>query len=514
MRVGGGVYPKIIVIGAGFAGIGAGARLLEAGKRDFVILERAGELGGTWRDNRYPGCRCDVPSNLYSYSFAPNARWQQTYAAREDIWDYIGSVADAFGVAPHIRFGHDVVEARWDDAGHWRLTTSQGEYRCRFLIGATGSLAEPSMPSIPGADRFAGIAMHSARWDPSSELDGLRVAVIGTGASAVQIVPALQPQVAQLAVFQRTPGWVLPHRLRRVPRWKRRLYQMVPGVQRLVRAATYWQRELVVVSAFTKYDGLRALLERRVRRHLARQVPDPELRARLTPDYEIGCKRVLPSNDFYPALCRDNVELVTARIARIEPEGILTDDGELRRFDAIVFATGFRVSDNPMGARILGRDSHVLAEALAGDLPCYLGTTFPHFPNFFLLSGPNTGTGHTSQLFMIECQLNYVLDALEQLDEPTTVAEVLPSVAGAHAEDVQRRLRTTVWTSGCASWYQNDRGRNVAMWPDYTTVFRRHTRRFDASDYVIGRVPGATATSALDAAGEHRRPATPPAEHR
>ncbi len=476
---------KVVVIGAGFAGIGAGVRLLEADETDFVILERAKDLGGTWRDNRYPGCRCDVPSNLYSYSFALNAGWRQTYADGEEIGAYVHEVADRFGVTAHVRLSHDVLEARWDDEGHWRILTDRGEYRCRFLIAAAGSLAEANMPSIPGRGLFSGIMMHSARWDASVDLRGMRVGVLGTGASAVQIVPALQPDVAHLSVFQRTPSWVLPHRLRRVPDWRRRLYRVIPALQGLVRSATYWQRELLAVSAFTKYDGLRNMLERRGRRHLARQVPDPELRAKLTPDYELGCKRVLPSNEFYPALCQDNVELVTEPIARIEEEGILTTDGELHRLDAIILATGFHVRDNPFGERVFGRESHTLAEATRGEHPSYLGTTLPHFPNFFLLSGPNTGTGHTSQIFMIECQLNYVIDALAQLEAPGTVAEVLESVAHGQSEDVQRRLRRTVWMSGCASWYQNDQGRNIAIWPDYTTVFRRRTRRFDPTDYVI-----------------------------
>jgi len=479
---------KIIVVGAGLAGIGAGVRLLQMDESDFVIFERAEQLGGTWRDNQYPGCRCDVPSHLYSYSFALNPNWQQTYADQDDIWEYMQATAERFGVVPHIRFSHNVLEAHWDDGGHWVLTTDRGVFQCRYLVSATGSLAEPSTPSIPGAGRFSGATMHSARWDPSQRFDGLRVAVIGTGASAVQIVPSIQPSVAHLSVFQRTPGWVVPHPLRPIRSWERRLYRRFPFIQRLVRAGIYWQREVVVVSAFTKYDGLRGLLERQVRRHLARQVRDPELRARLAPDYQLGCKRALPSNDFYPALCQPNVDLVTEPIARIEPEGILTTDGQLHRFDVIVYATGFYVSDNPMGGRIVGRASHRLAEATSGELPCYLGTTFPYFPNFFMLSGPNTGTGHTSQIFMIECQLNYVLDALEQLEvDSGTVFEVLPSVAMSYTEDLQRRMRGTVWSSGCASWYQNSDGRNVAMWPDYTTVFRRQTRRFDPTDYVFHR---------------------------
>lgn len=479
---------RIVIIGAGFSGIGAAIRLLQGGEDDFVILERSDQLGGTWRDNVYPGCRCDVPSNLYSYSFAPNPDWHRTYADQDEIWSYLRATAERFGVVSHVRFSQAVLDAAWDDSGGWTLTTDRGVFSCQYLVSATGSLAEPKSPPIPGAGRFAGTIMHSARWDTSHSFDGQRVAVIGTGASAVQIVPSVQPAVAHLSVFQRTPGWVLRHPVRPVRNWERSLYRVFPAAQRLLRALTYWQREVVVVSAFLRYDGLRAALERQVKRHLAAQVPDPELRAKLTPDYQLGCKRALPSSDFYPALTRRNVDLVTEPIARIEPEGILTTDGELHRFDVIVFATGFHVSDNPIGEHVVGREGHRLSEAFSGDLACYLGTTFPHFPNFFMLTGPNTGTGHTSQIFMVECQLNYVLDALDALgDSPHAVAEVLPSVAEAFTRELQDKMKKTVWASGCTSWYQNEHGRNVVMWPDYTVAYRRQTRHFDPADYVIGR---------------------------
>jgi cation diffusion facilitator CzcD-associated flavoprotein CzcO len=478
---------RIVIMGAGFSGIGAAIRLLQAGQDDFVILERAEQLGGTWRDNVYPGCRCDVPSHLYSYSFALNPDWHRTYADQDEIWEYLRTTAERFDVVPRIRFSHRVLDATWDDAGGWTVTTDRGTFRCQYLVSATGLLAEPSSPAIPGARRFTGTVMHSARWDSSHRFDGQRVAVIGTGASSVQIVPAIQPTVEHLSVFQRTPGWVLPHPVRPIHRWERTLFGVFPPAQRLVRALVYWQREIVLVSAFTKYDGLRSALERQVRKHLTTQVPDPELRAKLTPDYQLGCKRALPSNDFYPALTRPNVDLVTEPIARIEPDGILTTDGTLHRVDVIVFATGFQVSDNPIGDHVVGREGHRLSEAFSGDLPSYLGTTFPYFPNFFMLTGPNTGTGHTSQIFMVECQLNYIVDALDALgDGPDVVAEVLPSVAEPFTLDLGRKMRKTVWASGCASWYQNEHRRNVAIWPDYTVVYRRQTRHFDPADYVIG----------------------------
>jgi cation diffusion facilitator CzcD-associated flavoprotein CzcO len=482
-----GADPRIVIIGAGFSGIGAAIRLLQSGQDDFIILERADQLGGTWRDNVYPGCRCDVPSNLYSYSFALNPNWSRTYADRDEIWDYLQETTDRFGVLPHIRWSHRVLDATWEDADGWSVSTDHGVFRCQYLIAATGLLAEPSTPQIEGATSFAGTIMHSARWDSTQRFESQRVAVIGTGASAIQIVPSLQPTVNHLSVFQRTPGWVVPHPVRPVRPWAKRLFGLFPPAQRVARGLTYWQREVVLVSAFTKYDGLRAFLQRGATRHLRAQISDPALRAKLTPDYQLGCKRVLPSNDFYPALTQPNVSLVTQAIDRIEPDGIVTADGQLHQVDIIVFATGFRVSDNPIAEHVTGREGHRLSEAFNGGLAAYFGTTFPHFPNFFMLTGPNTGTGHTSQIFMIESQLNYVLDALDVLGErPDTVSEVLPSVAEAFTEDLQSRVKSTVWGSGCNSWYLNQEGRNVSIWPDYSFSYRRQTRRFDPTDYVIG----------------------------
>lgn len=475
-----------MILGAGFSGIGAAIRLLQSGQDDFVVLERAKQIGGTWRDNVYPGCRCDVPSNLYSYSFALNPGWSRTYADREEIWAYLEATAERFGVMGHIRWSHQVLDATWSDADGWSVSTDRGLFQCQYLILATGSLSEPNSPQIDGISSFAGTIMHSARWDGSQRFDSKRVAVIGTGASAIQIVPSIQPTVEHLTVFQRTPGWVRRHRVKPVRKWVRTLFRVFPPIQRLVRGLTYWQRELVVVPAFTKYDGLRTLLERGATRHLEAQVPDPDLRAKLTPDYQLGCKRLLPSNDFYPALTQPNVELTTEAITRIDPEGIVTADGLLHRVDVIVFATGFRVSDNPIGQHVVGREGHRLSEAFTGTLASYLGTTFPHFPNFFMLTGPNTGTGHTSQIFMIESQLNYVLDALEVIgDRHDTVSEVLASVAEAFTEDLQRKVKKTVWGSGCSSWYLNEEGRNVSMWPDYSFAYRRQTKRFDPTEYVI-----------------------------
>ncbi len=479
---------RVIIVGAGFAGLGAAVRLLEAGEDDFVVLERAGDVGGTWRDNTYPGCRCDVPSHLYSFSFAPNPDWSETYSPQPEIWAYLRDTAARAGVLPHVRWNSPVLDASWDDAdSRWVVTTPGGTHRAQFLILATGALAEPSVPPLPGLDSFGGAVMHSARWDHSWDPAGRRVAVIGTGASAIQIVPSIQPEVAELAVFQRTPAWVVPHSGRPIRDWERRLYRSVPVTQRAVRAGVYLTRELLVLGLVSNPRLLR-IAERQARRHLERQVPDPELRARLTPHYSLGCKRILPSNDFYPAMSQPNVRLVTSAITEITPGGLRTADGQEHAVDTIVFGTGFHVTDNPTARLVHGRDGHSLAEAFTPALLAYLGTTIPYFPNLFMMTGPNTGLGHTSMVFMIESQVSYILDALRRLG-PDERFEVRPDVARAFNDELQSRLPTTVWGSGCASWYLDERGRNITLWPGFTLAYRRRTRRFDPADYELTAKP-------------------------
>jgi cation diffusion facilitator CzcD-associated flavoprotein CzcO len=365
------------VIGTGFSGLGAAIALRRAGYRDLVILERADDVGGTWRDNTYPGCRCDVQSNLYSFSFAPKPDWSESYPSQPELRAYLGDVADRYQLLPDIRFGQDVLAVRWDEAARrWQITTSQGELSARYVLAGTGFLVEPARPDIPGADRFAGSLMHSARWDPAWSAAGRRVAVIGTGASAIQIVPVIQPDVEQLTVFQRTPAYVVPHDNRPVPRWQQLMYRYAPVTQRLARIRTYWTREMLAIG-FVRRPELLARAESRWRQHLERAVTDPGLRARLTPGYRMGCKRIVPSNDFYPALAAANVELVTDAITEIAPDGVITADGRLHPADTIILATGFRVTDSPMHARVTGRGGRPLAAAFG---QTYLGTVLPGFP--------------------------------------------------------------------------------------------------------------------------------------
>jgi cation diffusion facilitator CzcD-associated flavoprotein CzcO len=468
------------IVGTGFAGLGAAIALRRAGYRDMVILERAADVGGTWRDNTYPGCRCDVQSNLYSFSFAPNPDWTQTYPSQPELRAYLRDVAARYGLLADIRFGHDVTAARWDDpAQRWQVTTSQGEFSARYLIAGTGALAEPSLPAIPGLDRFAGTVMHSAQWDPAWSAAGRRVAVIGTGSSAIQLVPAIQPQARSLTLFQRTPAYVMPHNNRPVARGARTLYRRLPVTQSALRAAAYWAREVLVVGFVMRPQILRKA-EDLWRRHLEAAVSDPRLREQLTPGYRLGCKRVLLSNDFYPALTAPNAALVTDPITEVTAGAVVTAGGTRHEADTIIAATGFRVTDNPVHERITGRGGTTLAAAFG---QTYLGTVVPGFPGFFQLAGANTGLGHSSMIYMIESQLSFLVDAVRATGDGTP-RDVRPDVAAAYNQRLQRKLPGTVWGSGCASWYLDAAGRNLTLWPGFTFTFRRRTRRFRPRDFV------------------------------
>ncbi|MDQ7907872.1 NAD(P)/FAD-dependent oxidoreductase [Phytohabitans sp. ZYX-F-186] len=475
---------RIAVIGAGFSGLGAAIRLKQRGYDDFVVLDRGTEVGGTWRDNTYPGCACDVPSHLYSFSFDLNPEWSRSFSPQPEIWYYLRRCVDAYGLEPHLRMGHEVHGAAWD-GGRWVVETSRGTYSADVLISASGGLCEPAQPKLPGLETFTGPVFHSARWRHDVDLTGRRVAVVGTGASAIQFVPAIAADVARLHLFQRTPPWVLPKADRPISRLERRAFRAVPGAQRLARTGIYWLREFYQGTAFLQPVMMR-LGQRMARSHLRRQVPDPALREKLTPRYRMGCKRVLLSNDYYPALTRSNVEVVTEGIAEVRPDAVVTADGTARPIDAIIFGTGFHVNDAPIAQRIRGRDGRTLAEAWQGSPRAYLGTTVAGFPNLFLLLGPGTGTGHTSVVFMMECQLAYVLDALRHLDRGGDGA-IEPTAAAQHAfiSTMDKKMAGTVWQAGCRSWYQDSTGRVSAIWPGYTWSYRLRTRRFDPAHYEV-----------------------------
>jgi cation diffusion facilitator CzcD-associated flavoprotein CzcO len=474
---------RIVVIGTGFAGIGMAVRLKQAGYDDFVVLERAEDVGGTWRDNTYPGCRCDVPSHLYSFSFAPNPDWSSTFSPQPEIEDYLRNVTESYGVRPHIRFGNAVESAHWVN-GAWQITTNQQTFTADILLSGMGPLAEPSYPKLPGIEDFEGEVFHSARWNHELNLSGRKVAVIGTGASAIQFVPAIQPEVEELHLFQRTPPWVMPRPDRKITAAEKAIYRRFPLVQKAVRAGIYWGRESMVLG-FAKLPAIMKQVQKVAEKHLAQQVRDPLLRAKLTPDFTLGCKRVLISDDYYPALARPNVEVVTDGIAEVTPTGIVTTEGVKHEVNTIVYGTGFKVTDLPVMDMVHGRDGVSLRAAWVDGMEAHLGTAIAGFPNFFMLIGPNTGLGHSSMVFMIESQIAYILDALKTMDaQGLREVEVRRDVQRAFVDGVRSSMRNTVWTrGGCTSWYLDAEGRNTTLWPSFTFRFRQLTRRFDPSEY-------------------------------
>ena len=480
-------HHRTVIVGSGFSGLGMAIRLLEDGERDFVVLERAGEVGGTWRDNTYPGCRCDVPSHLYSFSFAPNPTWSSTFSPQPEILDYLRDVARRFGVMPHVRFHTRLESADWDEGeSRWRLETSQGQITADVLVCGQGPLSEPKVPDVPGIDTFQGAVFHSAAWNHDHDLDGERVAVVGTGASAIQFVPAIQPRVGRLHVFQRTPPWVMPHPNRRMTRLERAVYARLPLAQLAMRAGIYWARESFVLQF--RHRRLRKLATRMALRQLERQVPDPQLRQKLTPSYEMGCKRILPTDEWYPALMQPNVEVVTEAIAEVRPHSVVAADGTEREVDTIIFGTGFHVTDIPIAGVVCGRNGRRLADAWGGSPAAYKGAAVAGFPNLFFLVGPNTGLGHNSIVFMIESQVNYVADALRTMRrQGARTVEVRAEAQAAYNDELEQMTRGTVWVSGgCASYYIDRNGRNSTLWPTFTWPFRERTREFDEGAYALG----------------------------
>jgi len=478
-----------LIIGGGFSGIGMGAALRKAGRSDFEIWERASDLGGTWRDNDYPGCACDITSPVYSFSFAPKPDWSRLYPPQAEILDYLRGVARGHGLDPHFRFGRNMVSARWTGTG-WRVEAADGAVaEARFLVLGTGGLSNWKLPEFPGRDVFAGALWHSAQWNHDFALEGKRVAVIGTGASAIQFVPEIAAKVASLTVFQRSPPWIVPKLDRAIGPQEAETYRRHPWRQKLLRLFLYARSELLV-PRFRKTRGLDAF-ERIARAHMEKAIADPGLRAKLTPGYRFGCKRLLISNDWYPALARDNVELVTEGVADITPDGIRTADGAERAFDAIIFGTGFDIEATWKGPEIFGQ-SGVLLRDLWGSTPkAHCGISVAGFPNLFMTMGPATGLGHNSIIYMIEAQVAHILSAMRLAD--TQGRPVMPRRAAQDAffADVQARMAESVWVKGgCDSWYLGEGGRNYTLWPDHSFSYRSRVKRARAAEYETIDAPG------------------------
>jgi cation diffusion facilitator CzcD-associated flavoprotein CzcO len=483
-------HVRVAVIGSGFGGLGAAVRLRREGITDFVVLERASSVGGTWRDNSYPGCACDVPSHLYSFSFAPNPDWPRTFSGQEHIRAYLEHVTDTFRLRPHLRLEHEVLMMRWDtDELRWEIETSQGTLTADVVVSATGPLSDPKTPDVPGLADFPGKVFHSARWDHDYDLTGKRVAMIGTGASAIQIVPSIQPEVAKLTLFQRTPPWVMPRVDRKISGAERWLHRQLPFTSAARRGLLWGMRELQV-QAFTKRPNELGLVEQLAKANMRKAIKDPELRAKLTPSYRIGCKRILLSSTYYPALAQPNVDVVASGLKEVHGSTVVAADGTKTEVDAIVFGTGFHVTDMPIAERVVGAEGITLAEAWKDGMESLRGATAAGFPNWMTIIGPNTGLGNSSMILMIESQLNYLADYMRQLNllgEGSALA-ARPSSVHAWNRRVQERMKRTVWnTGGCTSWYLDASGRNTTIWPGTTTEFRSATRHVDLAEYEVVR---------------------------
>jgi cyclohexanone monooxygenase len=489
---------QILIIGSGFAGICMAIRLKQAGIHSFTILERAGEIGGTWRDNTYPGCACDVQSHVYSFSFEPNPAWTRMFAEQPEINAYLNHCATKYGILPHVRCNENVVRAEYDDRScTWTVHTSAGHtYRARVLVSGMGGLSNPAYPQIPGLDQFEGRSFHSATWDHDYDLRGKRVAVIGTGASAIQFVPQIAPKVGKLHLFQRSAPWIVSKPDRRVTRLEKALFQRFPFTQGLMRQALYWRLESRAF-AFVVRPELMQQAERMARNHLENQVRDPELLRKVTPDYQIGCKRILLSDDYYPALARPNVEVVTTPIAEVRAHGVVDREGREREVDAIIFGTGFKTQQFVERGAFFGAGGTDIVDAWQGGMEAYKGATVSGFPNLFFICGPSTGLGHNSIIYMIEAAVSYVLDAIVTMQRRGWAAvDVRPDAQAAFNRDLQAKLGTAIWQKGCKSWYLDENGRNTTLWPDFTFRFKKLTRTFDPDAYRPVRLADASVTAA------------------
>jgi cation diffusion facilitator CzcD-associated flavoprotein CzcO len=486
---------RVVVVGAGFGGLGMAAALKQAGVGDFLVLDQADDLGGTWRDNTYPGLACDVPSHLYSFSFRPG-RWSRRFPPRAEILAYMHALVDERGLARHLRFGAGVAAAQFDERrALWNLTLTDGDtLQTRAVVSAVGQLNRPARPAIAGRDDFAGPSWHSARWDHGVDISGRRVAVIGTGASAIQFVPEVAKIAAHVDVYQRSAPYVLPKSDRPYGDAEQRMFERLPVVRKADRLRIFLYGELLT-SGFVLSPKFLAAPMQMWRRQLRTQISDPGLRERCVPDYVMGCKRVLFSNDWYPALARPNVDLVTDPIARIAGDGVITADGTHRPADVIIYGTGFQSLDFLAPMSVTGLAGRRLDEAWREGAQAYLGITVSGFPNFFMLYGPNTNLGGNSIIYMLEGQIGYVASALRALDEERLDwLDVRPDVQSSFNAWVTTASRTSVWESGCRSWYTTASGRNTNNWPDHTFLYRYRVRRFDLGRYRV--MPRRTADTA------------------
>lgn len=477
---------RIAILGAGFSGMGMAVALRRRGFDDFVIYEKADDVGGTWRENTYPGVACDVPSHLYSFSFDINPEWTRRYSSGQEIWDYMRRCARKHGLYEKTEFGRKAVRLR-HDGRRWTIEFADGaKAQADIVVSGLGGLHEPNIPDFPGMESFAGPVFHTARWRHDVDLAGKRVAIIGSAASAVQVIPEIAPKVARLDVYQRTPNWVMPRQSYAYPAWARKLFKAIPPLARLYRAYYFFLLESRHLAFHRNDNFMKRFVRKQFARHLEEQVRDPELRKKLTPDYPVGCKRILISDDYFPAIQRDNVDLVVEGIERIENSGIRTKDGRLREVDVIILATGFKPFNLVESVEVVGPAGASLREVWADGIRAHRTVAAPGFPNFFMLLGPNSGLGHNSVVLMIEAQVKYVLQLIEKM-KATGAALVEPTQEAAAAYDarIQRELSQRVWAAGCGAWYVDERGRNYTLYPHAVRRFLKEMKTPDMKEYVL-----------------------------
>jgi cation diffusion facilitator CzcD-associated flavoprotein CzcO len=480
---------EVVIIGTGFSGIGIAVKLQQAGIHSFKLIERSDEVGGTWRDNTYPGCECDVQSHLYSFSFEPKTDWSKKYSTWSEIRDYIIGVTDKHNLRKKIQFNTALTGAEFNkESGTWLVKLSDGtSIKSRFVITAVGPLSNPAIPEISGKETFTGPIFHSANWEHNTNFKGKKVAVIGTGASAIQFVPHVAKDAEKLELFQRSAPWILPKPDRKIFSFEKALYKHLPGWRLAHRATLYWANEFTLIGFLREKSFIRPIAEWMATRHIHHRIKDKELRKKLTPDFRFGCKRALLSNEYYPALAQDNVDVVDSGIDKITATGIVDKNGKEHKADVIIWGTGFKVDEPLLGIDITGIDGQDLnAVWKENGFESYYGTTVSGFPNAFILAGPNTGIGHTSLVVMLEAQFNYIMDAIKKIKQQNIkYIDVKESVQSDFCQTMQDKMIGTAWTSGCNSWYLSDSGKNFTIWPDYTFNFIRETKRINLDEYQV-----------------------------
>lgn len=483
---------KTIIVGTGFAGIAMGAQLKRHGDDDFIMIDRGDAPGGTWRDNTYPGAACDVPSHLYSFSFRPNPNWSAFFAPGPEIQRYVLDTVEAEGLTPHLRLNHNMDAARWDEADkQWHVQTPHGEFTSDYLVTGTGHLADEAYPNIPGLDTFTGPKFHTARWDSSVDLEGKRIGVVGTGASAIQLIPEMAKVASELVVFQRTPAWVSPRPVHTFTEAEKRLFRRDPEYLREYRENIFWTLENSYAARRAVPQQLAATKDAALA-HLAKQVEDPELRAKLTPTYAPGCKRLLLSNDYYPAMAADVTTVEASALASVDGSTLTAASGNTYDVDVLIFATGFEATEPPFAEHIFDGAGKPMSQHWETGMQALDSTSVTGFPNLFVINGPNTSLGHNSIVYIIEAQVEYILGAMDYAtahgaDGHAAVLEPRKDAEDAYVERITKDSRGTVWIDGsCDSWYVDSRsGRLTLIWPDFGHAFRNENSEFKPENYAL-----------------------------